>query len=147
MTVGSIERFMVEDHARLDQLMSRALAPDEIDLGTFEAFREGLLRHIGMEEKVLLPFLRARGAPWPFASELRRDHGALAKMLVPTPTRERCDAICELLARHNPLEEGEHGLYAACDAVAGADAARLVEELRAAPRVPLAKHYDGPLIR
>jgi hypothetical protein len=147
MNVGPIERFMVEEHTQLDALMARAVAQDDLDRDAFEAFREGLLRHIGMEEKILIPFLRERGAPWPMAAALRRDHGALAKMLVPTPTREGCDAICELLARHNPLEEGEGGLYAACDAIAGADAARLIEALSAAPRVPLAKHYDGPLIR
>jgi hypothetical protein len=47
-----------------------------------------------------------------------------------------------VLARHNPLEEGADGLYAACDAFAGADANAIVERLRAQPEAPQAPHYD-----
>jgi hypothetical protein len=144
---GPIERFMVADHACIDGLLKSAMASATVDVAAFEAFRESLLRHIGMEEKILVPLLRDRGAPWPHAQQMRREHGEIAKLLVPTPTIELCDRICDALARHNPIEENEGGLYAACDAAAGADGERVVERLRAAPRVPLAKHYDGPLLR
>ena len=102
-----------------------------------------------MEEKVLLPFARERrgGEPLALAQALRRDHGQIAKLLVPTPDRVICCALRALLAAHNDLEEGDDGLYAICDALAGDEAAAVVLRLRAQPEVPVAKHYDGPLLR
>jgi hypothetical protein len=141
--IGPIERYMTEDHIRIDALLRRSLRGDEVDADAFEEFREALLRHIGMEEKILVPMLRDRGAPFEHAARLRREHGEIARLLVPTPTRALCDRICEMLAVHDPLEEGEGGLYCACDVAAGRDAERIIERLRAVPRVPLAKHVDG----
>jgi hypothetical protein len=83
----------------------------------------------------------------PAASTLRRDHGAIAALLVPTPTLALCDEIGALLDRHNALEEGPEGLYATCDALAGDEAPEVVRKLREVPPVPLALHYDGPLLR
>lgn len=147
--IGAIEKFMTEDHARLDELLRLA----ERDDGTFEAgayaqFREGLLRHIGMEEKVLLPYARAKraGEPLPLARPLRLDHGRIVKMLVPTPVPSLCAELRALLGTHNALEEGSAGLYAICDGLAGDEAEDVVTRLRAQPAVPLAKHYDGPLL-
>jgi len=147
--VSDIEAFMTADHARLDALLQRAEREDgTIDVAVYAEFRSGLLRHIGMEEKVLLPFARARrdGEPLAVAKPLRRDHGQIAKLLVPTPDRSICDALRALLGTHNALEEGPEGLYATCDALAGPEAAVVVARLRAQPEVPVAKHYDGPLL-
>lgn len=148
-TVGPIELFMAEDHARLDRMLLAATAGPVIDEVGYARFRHDLLRHIAMEEKVLLPDARARrgGAPLQMATQLRADHGAIAKLLVPSPTHAIVDSLREILARHNELEEGPAGLYAVCDALAGEDAAAVVERLRAQPSVPVAKHYDGPLLR
>ena len=147
-TAGSIEAFMTADHERLDALLEKAMRDDSIDSDAFEKFRAGLLRHIGMEEKILLPFAKKKrgGDPVAVASALRNDHGAIAKLLVPSPTRDLCARIREELARHNALEEGENGLYALCDDLAmnSNDAEDLLATLRAAPAVPLAPHYDGP---
>ena len=147
--IGPIEQFMTADHARLDQLLELACRSDgAIDGPTFAVFREGLLRHIAMEEKVLLPYLRARvGEPPSIARVLRRDHGEIASLLVPSPTSSGCDLLRGVLARHNPLEEGPDGLYAACDTLAGGDAREVVAQLRAQPPVPVAPHYDGPLLK
>lgn len=147
--IGPIETFMTADHVRLDALLDRADRTTPIDHEAFETFRSGMLRHIAMEEKVLLPLARERrgGEPLPIARKLRLDHGEIAKLLVPTPTPELCERLRAKLAEHNPLEEGEQGLYAQCDRLAGADAAGVVDRLRAMPEVPLAKHYDGPLLR
>ncbi len=144
MSVGAIEAFMTEDHVKLDELLAAATSGEALDLEAFAAFREGMLRHIAMEEKVLVPLVRA--TEWPHARTLRVDHGAIAKMLVPSPTLASCDELRALLARHNPLEEGPEGLYAVCDAAAP-DSAAVLERLRAMPRVPVAPHYDGPLLR
>lgn len=145
--VGPIERFMVADHVRIDRLLAQSERPDgSFDADAYTQFRHDLLRHIGMEEKVLLPHARSkRGArPWPLADSLHADHGEIARLLVRTPTPSIVAALRELLGKHNPLEEGPDGLYAACDALAGDEAPAIVEQLRARPSVPLAKYYDGP---
>jgi hypothetical protein len=143
---GLVETFMTADHARLDALLARSDEGDGVDAGAFDLFRRGILRHIAMEEKVLLRFARDRtGEPLPIAARLRADHGQIARLLVPSPTREGCGRLRQVLASHNPLEEGEAGLYATCDALAGDESATLVERLRAVPEVPVAAYYDGPI--
>jgi hypothetical protein len=146
---GDIESFMTADHARLDALLARASQDDgTIDADAYQDFREGLLRHIAMEEKVLLPFARAkRGEPLAMAKKLRADHGELASLLVPSPTHALCESLRAKLVEHNALEEGEAGLYVQCDSLAGAEASSVVARLRAQPRVPVAPHYDGPLLK
>lgn len=101
-----------------------------------------------MEEKTLLPYAKAKrgGDPLPIAAALRKDHGEIAALLVPSPTPAICAQLREALARHNPLEEGANGLYAQCDALAGEEAEQVVGRLRAQPAVPMAPHYDGPLL-
>lgn len=146
---GPIEQFLTEDHARLDALLTKAERSDgSIDTHTYAEFRQGLLRHIAMEEKVLLPYaLRKReGERLPIAATLRKDHGELAALLVPSPTPTLCAQLRAVLARHNPLEEGVEGLYAVCDRLAADESAQLVERLRAQREVPMAAHYDGPLV-
>lgn len=139
---------MVEDHVRLDRLLDSATAGATIDPARYARFRHDLLRHIAMEERTLLPDARRRsgGAPLSIAAALRADHGEIAKLLVPTPTPALIDELRALLARHNPLEEGPAGLYAICDRLAGEEAGEVVERLRAQPNVPVARHYDGPLL-
>ncbi|NUP10063.1 MAG: hemerythrin domain-containing protein [Polyangiaceae bacterium] len=145
--VGAIERFMVEDHVRIDGLLEAATRSDVIDEIAYARFRHDLLRHIAMEEKVLLPYARDKrgGSPLAIAPMLRADHGRIAKVLVRSPTAAIIDELRVLLAEHNPLEEGPEGLYALCDALAGGEAELVVTRLQAQPSVPLAKYYDGPL--
>jgi hypothetical protein len=148
-TLGPISRFLIADHARLDALLRRAfVTPGRIDHDAYAAFRKGLLRHIGMEEKILLPAAqRARGGePLPFATRLRLDHGALAALLVPSPTAAIGNAIRTILERHNALEEGPEGVYEACEQLAGAEADAVLAALRAAPEVPVHPHVDTPLV-
>jgi hypothetical protein len=142
---GPLSQFLVHDHQRLEALLTAAVARDEIDLAAYENFRAGLLRHIGMEEKILLPAARRLrgGEPLAVAAQLRRDHSALAALLVPTPTRTIVDRIRALLLVHDPLEEDPGGLYETCDRLAAAEADELLARLKAAPEAPLAPHYDG----
>ena len=148
-SVGPIEAMMTEDHVELDRLLVAAERDDgTIDEGAYTRFRGGLLRHIAMEEKVLLPFARAkRGEPLPMAAQLRTDHSAIAKLLCRSPSRAIIASLREVLGSHNDLEEGPGGLYAACDALAGEEAPAIVARMQAQPAVPLAKYYDGPLHR
>jgi hypothetical protein len=141
--VGPIERFMVEDHVRIDESLEASERADgSFDEAAYERFRHHLLRHIGMEEKILLPYARAKrgGVPLALAGSLRADHGEISRLLVRRPTRETVTELRLLLDRHNPLEEGALGLYAACDVLAGLETLSVVERLRAQPPVPLAAY-------
>ena len=84
---GALSDFLQADHARLDEILTRAAAQSPIDLGSFNQFREGLLRHIAMEEKVLLPDARRRrgGAPLDIAKRLK---SAMAAACGPVATLE-----------------------------------------------------------
>jgi hypothetical protein len=141
-----IRAFLEDDHRRLDELLAAAVAGDRIEVAPYEELRAGLLRHIGMEERILLPAAkRLRGGdPLPEARLLRADHGALVAMLVPTPTPAIVERIGAVLALHNPIEEGTDGIYAACERLAAGEADALLAQLERAPPVPLAPHFDGP---
>jgi hypothetical protein len=144
---GRIAAFLTEDHARLDALLSRALAaPGTVDAEVFWELRTGLLKHIGMEERILFPAARAArgGEPFPWARRLREDHGLLASLLVPTPTPERTARIIEILKGHNEIEEGEGGAYEQCEAALGAAGVEeVLVRLHHAPTPPPAPYFDG----
>lgn len=146
MTLGPVHRFLADDHAHLDDLLCRSLGDGMVDREPYEKFRVGLLRHIAMEEKVLLPEARRLrgGEPLPIAKQLRADHAALAALLVPTPTSEILTIIRGILHDHNPLEEGPEGLYAVCEELAATDVNSLLARLKAVGPVPVAPHFDGP---
>ena len=144
---GPLATWFVEDHARLDGLLRRSVAnPAAFDGEAFEAFRGGILRHIALEEKFLLPAARAarRGEPLPVARRLRIDHGAIASLLVPTPDAGIVAELRSILGPHNAVEEEPGGLYQICDELLSAQAADLLARIRAYPPVKVAPHRDGP---
>ena len=146
---GPVYRFLADDHARLDVLVQRAFAdPDQIDLHAYGQFRSGLLKHIAMEEKVLLPAAQQAqdGEPLPIAAKLRIQHGALAALLVPSPTRAIGAAICAILKDHNPVEEGSGGVYEVCERLAGSEVSTMLAKLQSYAEIKLAPHKDGPLV-
>ncbi len=147
--MGRVADFLEGDHARLDGLLARATAGEQIELEAFELFREGLLRHIAMEEKILLTDARRRraGEPLQIAKRLRVDHGVLAALLVPTPTLELLETLREVLVEHHPLEEGPGGVYELCERLAGDEVDALLARIKEVPRVPVAAHFDGPRAR
>jgi hypothetical protein len=106
---GPVTHFLLEDHRRLEGLLQSAVAQaGSVDQGAYDQFRAGLLRHIGMEEKILLPAAqRLRGGePLSIAVKLRLDHGAIASLLMPPPTAAVIATICAVLKVHNTIEEG-----------------------------------------
>jgi hypothetical protein len=116
---------------------------DHVVQGVYDHFRVGLLRHIGMEEKILLPAAqRWNGAPLSMAAKLRLDHGALAALLMPTPTTDIIGTIHRILEQHNLVEEGPDGWYEICDRLAGAETEQLMNRLRATPDVVVIPHSD-----
>jgi hypothetical protein len=145
----TIRSFLERDHHRLDQLLARPSGDlNNIDTEAFAEFRRGLLKHIGMEEKILLPAIqRLRGGePLAIAAKLRLDHGAIAALLVPSPRGAVLRALKTVLAVHNRIEEGPDSVYAECDRLADSEAEELVRRLRATPEVRAAGHVDGPKV-
>ena len=146
---GMLTEFLVEDHRRLDGLLQAAVAhPGTVDDRAYAQFRAGLLRHIGMEEKILLPAVQRQrgGEPLPLAARLRLDHGALAALLMPTPTAAILTTIQGILVEHNVLEEGAAGLYETCDALAGPETEPILAALRAAPEVTVMPYNDSTVV-
>ena len=145
---GPIVQALEADHVLLDALLSGAVVgPAEIDRRAFDDFREGLLRHIAIEEKILLPAAReARGGkPIPEARQLRVEHGALAALLVPAPTPEIVGEIRKILGPHNTLEEdGE--VYDTCESLLADRTEEIVRRIRAYPTVRVAPYNDGPRV-
>ncbi len=135
MRVGPIEHFLTADHVRLDKLLAEVETSSPPNADAYAEFRHALLRRIAMEEDVLLDLASdaCGGEPLFIARQLLKDHGELASLLMLSPTAALCDTLRMLLARHNALEEGPVGLYATCDALAGADAEAVVDRLRAVP--------------
>ena len=122
---GILTAYLAGDHDRLDNLLRRALrAPGEIDMEPFAEFRAGLMRHIAMEEKVMLPAVAAMqgGRQADVAAKLRLDHGALVALLVPPPTPSIIATMLSILGRHNELEEKDGGVYEQVDTLSGAEA-------------------------
>ena len=144
---GALYQYLAEDHERLDSLFQCAVArPDEIDAESYHEFRKGLLRHISMEEKIVLPSIaRLQGGKKPAMWErLRLDHGALVALLAPTPTPSIMLTIRSILEIHNELEEQEGGLYKLLEDMAGSEMEQMLAQLKAAPAVAVLPNNDKP---
>lgn len=136
---GPIRRLLTEDHRRIERLLDTAGSCREPEkLAAYEEFRRALLRHIGMEEKILFPAAqRLRGGdPLAEAARLRLDHGAIVALLMPAPSPSVVRALRAVLAAHNVIEEGCEGTYAVCDQLAANEDGALLSRLKQAPEVP-----------
>ena len=148
MSDGSISDHLTGDHTRLDGLLRAATRGEPVDLEAYAEFRRGILRHIAIEEKLLLPAAqRARnGVALEIAARLRLDHGAIAALLVPTPTPAIVATLRFILGRHNEIEEGSDGLYATCDSLLAGDAEPLVVQMAEYPAVAVSPHNDAAVV-
>jgi hypothetical protein len=146
---GALYQYLFDDHGRLDKLLGQAISKlDAIDMGSYVEFRTGLLRHIAMEEKVVLPaIVQMRGGkPSPIADRLRLDHGALVALLVPPPTPSIVLTLCSILQVHNDLEEKDGGLYQTFEQLTGPDADLMLAEMKNIPEVPVLPYNERPSI-
>jgi hemerythrin HHE cation binding domain-containing protein len=143
---ASIADYLTGDHRRLEGLLDTATGADPVEPGPYAEFRRGLLRHIAIEEKVLLPAAEEarNGVPLEVAARLRLDHGAIAALLVPTPTPVIVATLRRILDGHNLVEEGPDGLYAVCERLLEAKAASIVGAMARYPSVKANPHNDGP---
>jgi iron-sulfur cluster repair protein YtfE (RIC family) len=147
---GILYEYFVHDHRRLESLLNRATQQAaEIDLSTYSEFRAGLLRHIGIEEKILMPMIKRLqgGTPYPSADVLRLEHGALAALLAPVPNRQIVAALHSILDCHNRREECENCLYAVCQNLFGDQIDRIMDEIASYPAVPTAPYADLSRVR
>ena len=144
---GVLYKYLSEDHERLDALLNRAVGkPGVIDMELYAEFRKGILRHISMEEKIVLPAIAKwqGGKKAAIAERLRLDHGAIVSLLVPPPTPSIVLTLKHIFEVHNPLEEQEGGLYELFETLAPPDTERMLGELKAAPAVPVLPHNEKP---
>lgn len=141
-----ITDYLAADHARLRAHMDQATQDGAVILEHYEAFRSGLLRHIGIEERVLFPAVKLAldGEYPPGTAQLRLEHAAITSLLVPTPDVALCSELKALLSDHDGREEGPSGVYAACEACLTAEqSAELAVQAAARSVVPTMPHYDG----
>jgi len=142
----TITNYLEQDHRRIEDILRRATSSSErIDPALYSEFRGALLRHIGMEEKILFPAIRTAtgGSSLPGVEQLHLDHGALAALLVPTPTPAILNAILTILRGHNVIEEGEEGIYRKFERLPDIDGPGILEKLKGAPAAPLNPHVNN----
>ena len=149
MMTSSLHTLLSRDHDRLEALLTAALRPDgTIDQEAYAAFRGGLLRHIGIEERILFAELRSRSAMSEVEGQLHRDHAVLAALLVPPPRATEIELIRAILLQHDPLEEEADGLYERVAHLVGGDnLENLLARIEAFPEVRVAPHSDTPILR
>jgi len=146
---NKVYQYFTNDHRRLEDLFERATVnPGRVDEELYAQFRAGLLKHIGLEEKILLPAVQKRnsGEPLSIAAKLRLDHGAIAALLVPPPSPAIVSALRAILKLHDNLEESPGGAYEECEQFIADDTDSLLEMIRNAPEVPPNPHNPKPYV-
>ena len=146
---GRLYDFFEKDHRRIEDLLNRATKQEgAFDLAFYGQFRAALLRHIGLEERILFPAAQGvrGGEPFPAFPKIRLDHGALTALMVPSPTPSIVATIRKILAEHDALEESNGGPYDACEQLAADRVNELLDKLRDAPEVRILPHRDEPFV-
>ena len=144
---GPLYKFFVGDHRRLEKLLNRAeVDRAKYDMAVYGEFRVGMLKHIKMEENVIIPAAQKvrDGIPLAIAPKLRLDHGALVALLVSPPSPTIVRAIRGILSDHNRTEESQGGLYDLCERLAGEQIDELMKKVETVPDVPVLPHKTGP---
>lgn len=112
-----IVRVMDNQHRRIEWLLTESLGDGDqraLDLAAYTAFRETMLRHIGIEEKLLLAGLREAQVQFAPAWAIHRDHAALASLMSAEPDLALALEVARLVDTHMTLEEGPQGLFSVC---------------------------------
>lgn len=143
---GELYAYFFDDHRELEEDLKKSAEGSSIDMVPFTRFREGLLRHIGMEERILLPTLEKHGPESlrPTLKQIHLDHGAIAALLVPLPTHAIVRMIEHILEKHNVFEEAEGGMYDACENLTKDVVDQMLKQARETPPVKVNKHNPSP---
>ena len=114
----------------------------------YSQFRSGLLKHIKMEENVVIPAVvkEQEGKPLTIAQKLRTDHGAIVALLVPPPSPTIIRALRYILAGHHRIEEGQGGLYDLSERILSEQLDQLMVEVLKVSEVPVLPHKSSPEI-
>lgn len=140
--------FFATDHHRIEALLNQAVAqPGAIDLDLYRQFREGLLRHIKMEEKTLFPAASKvnKEVMRDLIPRYRLEHGALTALMVPPPTASLIKVIRHVLEKHDYAEEAPGGLYDVCESLAQDQTEELLTQLKETEKVPVHPHNTAPI--
>jgi hypothetical protein len=145
---GEIHKYFAEDHRRLKKLLESAFAQDgKINDSDYSEFRSGLLKHIALEEKILLPAIQKAndGAHYPSAAQFRLEHGAIAALMVLPPSISVKNVLLGILEHHNKREELIPGLYHDCDSALVKSLEPIMQNVRNYPDVPLMPYNNSQL--
>lgn len=147
--VPTISHVLTAQHAQLRaELVGCFVGPAGLDVERFDVFRHSLLRHISIEEQVVMPALLAvLGAPPGFRNGLRKDHAGIAALCVPLPEREWLENLRDLLDEHYRAEEEPGGLFDLCDRHLGARRDDVLAAIERHPAVTLAPFRRGRPVR
>lgn len=144
----NISSFFAEDHRRLALLLDRAIDQrGNIDETAYSEFRSGLLRHIALEEKILLPEVQKAnsGKAYPLAARLRLEHGAIVALLVLPPAASVKNVLLGILEQHNTCEECVPGLYHDCDVLLSESTERITKKVQEYPDVPMMPYNNSQI--
>ena len=144
---GALYQYLANDHDRLDALLERAIASHEVvDNQAFGEFRKGLLRHIGMEEKIVFPAIvkRLDKKRASIIARLHLDHGAIVSLLAPPPSASVVATLQSILQAHNGLEEQVDGLYELLEESVGSETEEWLAQLKTVPPVAVLPHNGKP---
>jgi hypothetical protein len=143
----SASNILAAQHRRIEQLFLTATAdPGSVDASMYDEFRSILLRHIAIEENIVLPLLRKhlRGG-FPMELQLRIEHDALAALCVLSPGPEVLYSMHALLIRHDRLEEAHGTLYDLFDDCARREPESIVEQIATFRYSATPRYINNPL--
>lgn len=142
-----LTRLLVAQHSGGLLELEACAGASGVVLERFEVFRRGLLRHVAIEEVLVLPALRrALGHTPMFHNANRKDHAALVALCVTWPTREWLEDLRELLLHHQRVEEAPLGFYALVDQYLGSDPS-LLHAVASFPQLGLPALARGHQVR
>lgn len=144
-----ISTYLSNDHDRLDQLLKQSVTPSgAINNDAYQQFRQGLLRHIGIEEKILIPSLKQNldEEMKKTLDRIRSDHSAIVALLVPLPSSAIISALKAILTGHNELEEKNGGFYERADAYDETAVEQIAEKVKNAPEVKSLPNNPDPKV-
>jgi hypothetical protein len=144
---SEIYTYFSDDHQRLEYLLDHAFGrANQINEIAYGEFRSGLLKHIALEEKILLPAIQKANVdrPHPSAAQLRLEHGAFAALLVPAPSAIIKKVFSAIIPSHNKLEESADGIYAICDRLPLDQIHDIMQKIKEYPSVPVMPYSHKP---